>query len=404
MIKCSRLLFVIAAALLLGSVSPALAQLGGPREMRKINAKPDEIISLSASLPFDQAVAVFSELSKRHLGKIIVDPADRTDQIGVNIEKMHWLDAFEQVLIAHNLWYEEHKDHILIVSKTKAEENEELKNTREMYATREVVIYGVFFEANLNKVRSLGTQWAFWNTDSLQSINQTAASTKSGLFEVSYQGEQDFGNVLAKFKALENHQAGEILASPRIVVRSGKEGQIQIGSDFTYTTKDFAGNTVTQFFSTGSIIKVTPEIMTVDTTTFIHLDLDVQKSSANSSDLGIEVKKNSAQTSILLLDDEETVIGGLYTNEESVSREGVPYLKDLPWWFFGLRYLFGYEATSLVRKELVILLRAELVPSLADRAKMRVHELEKPKTLKNALKRMETDREKYRTQSDRLNK
>ena len=404
MSKRRHLRLFLMVALFLLMIPAAWAQLGGPREMRKIAAKPDEMISLSASLPFDEAVAVFSELSKRHLGKIIIDPEGRTEQIGVNVETMHWLDAFERVLLAHELWYQENSDHILITSRSRAEENEELKNSRELYSTREVVIYAVFFEANLNKVRSLGMSWNFWNDDSTQSVAQTSAESKTGILEASYLSEESFGNMLVRFKALENNQAGEILASPRIVVRSGKEGRIQIGSDFTITTQDFAGNTVTQFFSTGSIIEVKPDILTLDTLTFVHLDLDVQKSSANSSDLGIEVKKNTAQTSILLLNGEETVIGGLYTNEESISREGVPFLKDLPWWFFGLRYIFGYESKSVVRKELVIVLRAELVPSLKDRVEDRWRAEGQDELLRDALKRMEDDREKYRHQSNRIEK
>jgi len=395
---------LLAALFALCVAAPALAQLGGPREMRKIAAKPDEMISMTASLPFNEAVSVFSELSKRHLGKIIIDPFGISEKIGVNLETMHWLDALERVLLAHELWYEEHRDHILIVSRTKAAETEQLRNSRELYGTREVVIYAVFFEANLNKIRSLGTSWAFWNTDSTQAVAMTASDSKTGLFEGSYLGTPDFGNMLVKFKAMESNQAGEILSSPRIVVRSGKEGRIQVGSDFTITTQDFAGNTVTQFFSTGSIIGVKPEILLLDTLTFIHLDLDVQKSSANASDLGTEVKKNSAQTSLLLLDGEETVIGGLYTNEESISREGVPLLKDLPWWFFGLRYIFGYESKSVIRKELVILLRVELVPSLETRMRARARFEREPKLLNDALDRMDEDLEKYRHQSDRIEK
>ena len=72
------------------------------------------------------------------------------------------------------------------------------------------------------------------------------------------------------------------------------------------------------------------------------------------------------------MDGEETVIGGLYSNEISSNREGIPILKDLPWWFFGLRYLFGYESSSLGRKELIILLKAELLPSLMERSLMRI--------------------------------
>ena len=62
------------------------------------------------------------------------------------------------------------------------------------------------------------------------------------------------------------------------------------------------------------------------------------------------------------------MIGGLYSTDESVSRRGIPILKDLPWWFFGLRYVFGYEQTTLNQKELLIVLQAEVLDPLIRRA------------------------------------
>ena len=38
---------------------------------------------------------------------------------------------------------------------------------------------------------------------------------------------------------------------------------------------------------------------------------------------------------------------------------------------FGLRYLFGYESESVSKKELVILMKAELVPTLQERITQR---------------------------------
>lgn len=68
-----------------------------------------------------------------------------------------------------------------------------------------------------------------------------------------------------------------------------------------------------------------------------------------------------------MLDGEQTVIGGLYSTEESVSRRGVPFLKDLPRWFFGLRYVFGRTQRSITQKELVISLEANVVDPIRDR-------------------------------------
>jgi len=68
-----------------------------------------------------------------------------------------------------------------------------------------------------------------------------------------------------------------------------------------------------------------------------------------------------------MLNGEETVLGGLFVNDESKIRTGIPILKDLPWWFFGLKYLFGSDETVVRKRELVILIKAELLPSLKER-------------------------------------
>ena len=51
------------------------------------------------------------------------------------------------------------------------------------------------------------------------------------------------------------------------------------------------------------------------------LKLDVERSAFFPSELTTEVKKTSASSDVLLLDGEETVIGGLYINEETIRTE-----------------------------------------------------------------------------------
>jgi type IV pilus assembly protein PilQ len=79
------------------------------------------------------------------------------------------------------------------------------------------------------------------------------------------------------------------------------------------------------------------------------------------------VNKSKASSRLLLLDKEEAYVGGLYVNEESTQRTGIPILKDLPWWFFGLRYLFGYDAIRTARKELIVIIKADFVPFVEER-------------------------------------
>jgi len=144
--------------------------------------------------------------------------------------------------------------------------------------------------------------------------------------------------------------------------------------DFSVKQKDFSGNVVTKFFPTGTIIEVTPYVYKEDSLNYILLDIKVERSSFAQNELTSVIKKTSASTQVTMLNGEETVIGGLFTNQETKERAGVPILKDLPWWFFGLRYIFGSDKTVIQKKELVILIKVELVPTLKERVAFRKKE------------------------------
>mgnify|MGYP001614032594 FL=1 len=169
-----------------------------------------------------------------------------------------------------------------------------------------------------------------------------------------------------------------MLSSPSVTVSSGKQGRIQVGQDFYITTRDFAGNAVQQAQSAGIIIDVKPTVYDEAGIKFINLDITAERSTISPGPI---INKSSVKTYSVLNDGEETVIGGLYTTTESIERGGIPFLKDLPWWVFGLRYVFGYDKNSTSTQELIILLKAEVVPTIEERiatkAKQRENLIEK---------------------------
>ena len=261
------------------------------------------------------------------------------------------------------------------------------------------MISAVFFEADAAKLKQYGFSWDFFRGKGVNvGVTMSAGEGKTGLFTIDVTPDLDFGSLVAVFKTLESQQIGEVVANPRIVVRSGEQGQIQVGSDVSTTVRDFAGNAITQFISTGSIIRVKPEVIKFDTIYFISLELNIERSNVAGVAPQITINKSSAQTKILLLDGEETIIGGLYINEERTTREGVPLLKDLPWWFFGVRYLFGVDVKTVAKKELIILLKAEILPSLAERLKEMSLKVGEVPTLKEGREKFLKALENYKKQ------
>ena len=370
---------------------------------------PDQLVSFLPTTPFDRFVEFLNPVFERVTGKQVIDPETRTEPIGVSIAGMHFLDALELVLSYKGLAYRE-TDRIFLVEE--APETSLVQGTEaarlgqpsigpdgapaEIVASlgsREIQINAVLFDLNISKAREIGLDWNVFFGE------QTGGSSGGGGGEggngdearfflktdrffggledvISAPDQIEMSQLTQFFRLLESEGLGETVANPQVSVLSGEKGRIQIGSDVPIQVRDFAGNTITQFFSTGIIVDVTPTLISealADTAgapilDFIHMDVLVEKSSSSPSAAGPVINKNTANTRIVLLDGEQTVIGGLYSTEESLSRRGIPVLKDLPGWFFGLRYVFGYTQETVSQKELLIVLQANVVDDLQTRA------------------------------------
>lgn len=335
----------------------------------------DQLVSLSATLPFNQAIELLSKVSENSKGRKIVSAVDYTAPIGIEITNMYYEKALDIIVKIAGLVYEIKND--LIVVK-KSDQPVEAVKSADTYApvdSREVKISAVFFESDVAKARQMGIDWQILlsknGLDVGAQLGNVEGSTTGGLGQLNLKSSFDaggfFGEATAIFKFFESENIGEVISRPTTTVRDGKEGKIQVGSDFSVKTQDFSGNTIEKFYPTGTILNVTPHVYTEDGINYIVLNITAEKSTFSVSDLTSEIKKTSASTQVVMLDGEETIIGGLFTNEETKVRSGVPILKDLPWWFFGLRYIFGSDNITVTKKELVILIKTELVPTLKER-------------------------------------
>jgi len=115
-------------------------------------------------------------------------------------------------------------------------------------------------------------------------------------------------------------------------------------------------------------MNVTPTVYSQDSVDFVGLDLSLQNSSAAGiGTTSLHDKHGASDDEVLLLNGEQTTIGGLYSTSTTTHREGIPVLKDLPWWVLGLRYLTGSDNTTVQTKELIILIKANILPTLRER-------------------------------------
>jgi len=334
---------------------------------------PEGKISLDSTTPFSIAIQALSEISARLEGKLIIDPMQRTDPINVNIENLEWRKALDLITIANKLDYKEYSNYILISSGELTRESE--PSPKELYnsSSREIKISAVFFNADRKKLRERGINWNFFkqfdDVHVSSQLNLVGESSAQDIFNVEAMKETHTMEISSILKWFETNNLGKVIASPQITVLDGQEGRVQVGQDFSVKQRDFAGNVTDNFVSSGIILSVVPNIIKEEGFEFVHLKVQAEKSSVTPGELSTIINKTVSSTSLLLHNEEETAIAGLYSTENTEQRKGIPFLKDLPWWVLGIRYLTGFESTSTTEKELVISLKAEILPNVLVRSK-----------------------------------
>ncbi len=400
----AKLALLVSLLLPVFSTNLVFAQDEYPREF----TNPDEIVAFDRSTSYVEAIEVLNQFYQEYRNKFIIDQTGTAGQIGVSLPAMHWEDALAFILRLKNLTLLEEQDFVEIVTLSSQVQTEDVSPAGQNNAngdlnlqTREVRINATFFEGNRRALQEIGVDWSTLrgivpedintivageganpdeglpNTtfnDQFVAVNSfNAANVSQNVFNalVNFgpfgEGESAI-SVQALFSAFEADNIGEVLATPFTKVLDGQEGRVQVGQDFSIKQRDIAGNVTDQFFSTGTILVVTPTVVEINDTSFIHLNIEVERSSAQPDVVSTIINKQQASTQALLLDGEATAIAGLYRTEETSVRRGIPILKDLPPWFFGLRYLFGFNSNDVVENELVIIVQASLEKTLVERA------------------------------------
>ena len=381
--------------------STAYSQDRIPREY----TNPEELISFDRQTPFQDAIEVIDQFAQEFEDRFIIDRTGFTGSIGLTLPPMHWRDALNYIARVQNMVIHEEPDLYEILTQQEAQARvatgddapgtvaravaDRIANT----STREVRINATFFEGSRRALREVGVDWStitntvpenLANFVTEQGNERIPSQFDSRFVSVNAHGAQsvsqtvfnsliNFGDVgagievQALFSAFEADNLGEVLATPSIKVMDGEQGRIQVGEDFSIKQRDFAGNVTDQFFSTGTILTVTPQIIDYQDTTFVYLDIDVERSSAQPDPVSTVISKEEASTHSLLIPGESTVIAGLYRTDRSEVRRGIPILKDLPGWFFGLKYLFGYNSTDVSQTELIVIVQAELEETIPQR-------------------------------------
>ena len=374
----------------------------------------DELVSFPATTPMNQFFRLVNPTFFRVTGKRVVDPQDRTEPIGVALSGVHFIDAFELVLDRHALDFSESEGFFVVTEPTLVATTTDGGSATVIGAeaplatpvaaaaapagpalpatadTREVRIDAVIFQLNSRRAREVGANWPALFGEAVSSGSAGSGGTGSagegegadtkfyvnaGSFFDALDGfiettndRVELSQVLNVFRYFEEQGYGQTVATPFTVVQSGEQGRLQSGQDIPVTVRDFQGNAITQFFSTGTIIEVTPTLIVDERedgapVEFIHLNVKVEKSTGVPTGDGIAINKDNVTTQLPMLSGEMRAVGGLTSTDETTIRRGVPILRDIPI----LNFFFSYKQRQVQQSEIIIVLRARLADDMRTR-------------------------------------
>lgn len=235
-------------------------------------------------------------------------------------------------------------------------------------AIRQVRIEAEIMSVNVNFLRELGITWeaVFNELDEVslagaQVIFPPAIGDGSPQARISIGDlEEDEYNVL--IQALRSDGDTEIIASPRILVRDGREAVFSSVRDepFTVVTVDGETNTTLEdvrFLNVGVSLFVVPIINQED---LVSLDVQLEISSLVEIRDGIPVvDRNTAQSNVSVQDGGTVVLAGLRQRSRSDTLRGVPLLSKIP--LFGA--LFRSKRNEKFEREIILVLKPSISPN-----------------------------------------
>lgn len=173
-------------------------------------------------------------------------------------------------------------------------------------------------------------------------------------------------------RALQSSDSVNILSTPHLLTSDNQEAEIIVGDNVPFITgqNTTSGGNVQSSIErkdVGLTLRITPQINESDR---IRLEIYQEISSVSSkppqgvdvNQQGLITRKRSAKTTVVANDRQTIVIGGLISNEDSVTTNKVPLLGDLPI----LGHLFRSNTRTKKKTNLLIFLTPRIVRNSSD--------------------------------------
>jgi general secretion pathway protein D len=236
---------------------------------------------------------------------------------------------------------------------------------------RQVLIELTIAEVTLTDETRFGIEWFLDQTirdGALTASTRGGTSRQPGGLGVVASHVFSRGRVEAALTAFASNRNLNILSTPRVFTRSGREAEILVGTDVPIITSQRASDNQTegdtdvlqtvQYRQTGIILNVRPIVYGND-----HIDISLyQEVSSQQPNTSAAINSplilnRSVSTRLSLQEGTTAVIGGLMQDTYARNQRGIPGLKDIPL----IGPAFRSEEVTGDKVELVILLTPYIV-------------------------------------------
>ena len=175
-------------------------------------------------------------------------------------------------------------------------------------------------------------------------------------------------------RALQTQGRATILSRPQVQVTDNQTGYVQVGQDFPIPGPIALGAVQAvqgvEYRATGVTLRVTPRV-NPDGKVLMRVEPQIASPAAAPITVGtagtaFPFNIQTVQTTVLAGDGETIVIGGLITDQDSRTQNGVPFLQNIPY----AGSLFRYRTHNVQRREILIIMTPMIMRSEVDQARL----------------------------------
>ncbi len=285
----------------------------------------------------------------------------------------------------------------LIISASKADYRKILNLLSELdVKRRQVLVEAMLMEVNLDDTNNMGMEWMTSNGG--KDGGFFASNTQGGLNNLFSNPEQLSGFSMAAvsagnltigninvptqsvlLQAAAKSSIANVLSAPNILTADNEEAEIVVGQNVpmlasTSTSSDNLNNTFNQIDrqDVGITLRITPRISEGD---FVTLKVFTEVSNIIDKDpsLGFTTSVKTSETTVIAKDNQMIVTGGLISDDNTTTENGVPFLKDIPI----LGHVFKNTVNSVTKKNLLIFITPRIIRDQFDARSSTIEEKEK---------------------------